>query len=79
MSGSKMASNYLTSTKDDKGRKLCVEMRPDGYFNATKMCKTSGKAWAHYKENQKTTDFLLKLSKSEGTPTNVLVQSKVGL
>ncbi len=77
MGTTKMVSNYLTSTEDSKGRELCVEMRPDGYFNATKMCKSSGKAWGHYKENRKTEEFLKTLSNAEGVPVGVLVQSKV--
>lgn len=79
MSESKMISPYTTSTRDSKGRELLVEVRADGYFNATKMCVSSKKAWGGYRRNQKTEEFLGTLARNEKLDVNVLVESKVGV
>ena len=77
---SNMAFKFLTSTKDNKGRELIVEVRPsDGYFNATKMCASSKRKWAEYARNRQTLEFLAALSKSEGlADASELVQSQHG-
>lgn len=46
----------------------------DGYFNATVMCKASGKQIGHYLENSTTKDFLSELSSDIGIPISGLVQ-----
>lgn len=63
-----MKSNYLTQVTDKKGNVLEVEMRDDGYFNATKMCKSTKKRWDHYLENQRTEELLKDLSKGLSLP-----------
>lgn len=73
-----MASTFVTSTKDNTGRDLVVEVRTsDGYFNATKMCTNSGKFWGQYYETQKSRNFLETLASSRGMRSQELVQSKV--
>lgn len=47
---------------------LEVEMRADGYFNATKLCKKTGKRWDHYLENQRTEELLKDLSEGLSLP-----------
>ncbi|MGB3109419.1 MAG: KilA-N domain-containing protein [Psychrobacter alimentarius] len=46
----------------------------DGYFNATAMCKATGKKISHYFENSNTKAFLDELSSDAGIPASVLVQ-----
>lgn len=58
----KMASNYLAEVTDKKGNKLVVEMRADGYFNASKMCKSTKRLWADYRRNNRTHEFLEELA-----------------
>ena len=73
-----MAPTFVTSTRDNAGRDLVVEVRTsDGYFNATKMCDSSGKEWFGYKRNNKTKDFLEKLAAAERISGEDLVQTKV--
>lgn len=50
-----------------------IGQRPDGYLNATAMCKAAGKEWKHYNFLQGTSEFLAELSRSVGIPTDVLV------
>lgn len=45
----------------------------DGYFNATAMCKVSGKKLGHYLENKTTKEFLAELSTDIGIPISELV------
>lgn len=80
-----MDTNYLTNLTDKKGNTLEIEMRPDGYFNASKMCKSTGKQWVKYFDNQRTREFLEELSenlKIPATPSDAnglaLVYSKKG-
>lgn len=55
-----------------------VEVRPDGFINATRMCTTGGKAWNAYERNQKTKDFLEELSMELKIPVAQLIDSKRG-
>lgn len=50
----------------------------DGYINATAMCKSAGKQFKHYNENQTTKDFLQELSSVVGIPTTELIRSIQG-
>ncbi|KAK9826957.1 hypothetical protein WJX74_001647 [Apatococcus lobatus] len=77
MSGTNMPSNYLTQVTDTKGNVLKVEMRADGYFNATKMCKSTQKRWDHYLENQRTQEFLEELSQNLSLPVQATGPSPV--
>ena len=72
-----MTSNFLASV-DAKGKTFEVEIRPDGFFNATKMCKTSGKAWKGYERNRTTKEFLNELSSDLKVPVTDLIDSKNG-
>ena len=47
------AVKFADSFVDPSGKKLWVEVREDGYFNATRMCSSAGKAWAAYYCNDK--------------------------
>ncbi len=85
MSNDKMASNYLTQVTDKKGNVLEIEMRADGYFNATKMCKSTKKLWGHYFDTGRTREFLEELSECtkvsitpDGSETAALVVSRKG-
>src|SRR5215217_1362563 len=63
----------LVLTNDD-GNLINIEIRPDGYVNATKLCQSVGKLWQHYNSNAKTKEFLVELSKVEKIPVvNLLV------
>jgi len=50
---------------DDTGNAVNIEIRPDGYINATKLCQAMGKEWKNYYNNAKTKEFLAELSKVE--------------
>ena len=43
---------------------ITVEMRHDGFVNATRMCKDGGKSLKHYNENQGAKDFYVELKKT---------------
>lgn len=74
----KMASNYLAEVTDKKGNRLVVEMRPDGYFNATKMCQSTKKLWGNYFQNNRTHEFLEELAGTLDQPKGALIQSQKG-
>lgn len=48
---------------------------PDGYVNATAMCKAAGRQWGHYWENTSTREFVHALSLDIGIPISKLIQS----
>ena len=50
----------------------------DGYFNATAMCRASGKLIGHYLANSSTKAFIEELSSDIGIPISGLVQSVRG-
>lgn len=50
-----------------------IGQRPDGYLNATAMCKANGKEWSNYWQNAATKDFVGALEGSLGIPRDVLV------
>ena len=56
---------------------ISVQFRSDGYVNATKMCKDSGKEWKHYKEIQTTRKFLDELSRSVDLSTDDLISTNI--
>lgn len=53
---------------DDTGNAIDIEIRHDGYVNATKLCQAVGKFWNNYTSNAKTKEFLTELSKVEKIP-----------
>lgn len=56
-----------------------IEIRKlDGYVNATRMCKASGKHWYHFAENTSTQSFLKCLAAQTGQTVSELMQSKHG-
>jgi hypothetical protein len=54
---------------------VLILQRGDGYWNATAMCKASGKEWSNYRQDKGTDEFLASLSSSLGIPRDVLVQT----
>ena len=54
------------------------QRKSDGYFCATDLCKSVGKAWSGYWRNQVTQDFIACLSASNGIGIDVLVESSHG-
>ena len=72
-----MTSNSLASVVT-RGKTVAVEVRADGFINATKMCKTSGKAWNAYERNRTTKEFLNELSADLKVPVTDLVDSRKG-
>ncbi|KAK9816104.1 hypothetical protein WJX74_003750, partial [Apatococcus lobatus] len=60
--------NFVTELTDRKGNRLEVEMRADGYFDATKMCKSGGRRLDKYVDFSKTRDFLEELGSSLQLP-----------
>ena len=63
-----MASNFLTQVTDKNGNVLEIEMRADGYFNASKMCKSTKKQWNHYFDRDRAREFFEELSCSLDIP-----------
>lgn len=55
-----------------------IQRQSDGYFNATAMCKATGKLIADYKRQSSTTAFLKALATDMGIPTSGLLQSTKG-
>ena len=51
---------------------------PDGYVNATAMCKAAGRQWGHYWENISTKEFVQALSLDIGIPISKLIQTLRG-
>ena len=47
----------------------------DGYFSATDICDAAGKYWGHYRENNRTLEYLETLSQSLGIPRGLLTHS----
>lgn len=64
-----MVENVITSVTDKKGNRIDLEMRSDGFFNATKMTEqTPKKQWKHYLDLKNTKEFLEELSALLGVP-----------
>lgn len=55
-----------------------ISRRPDGYVNATAMCKANGKHLPHYMANDRTDAYIAALAPVVGIPTTALVESKQG-
>jgi len=53
---------------DETGNAIDIEIRPDGYVNATKLCQAMGKEWKHYYQPAKTKEYLQALSNYENIP-----------
>jgi hypothetical protein len=51
------------------------QRKPDGYFDATAMCKAVGKLFADYRRLETTAEFLQELSGDMGIPISKLVVS----
>ncbi len=54
---------------------ISIQFSQDGYVNATKMCKDSGKEWKGYYRLNKTQDFLKVLSRSVKISTDLLIRT----
>lgn len=50
----------------ERSGRVITEMRSDGYFNATKLCRSGGKELKHYIQNQGTKAFHNALQNSVG-------------
>ena len=48
---------------DSDGIPQTIYMRSDGYFNATKLCKSAKKEWGHYAHNLGSKGFIAELKK----------------
>ena len=57
--------NLPLTVKNKEGYPICIEIRKDGYVNATKMCKDMGRKWKKYIETKNTSEFLVALSEEE--------------
>ena len=64
------------SLKNDK--KFIIQIREDGYINATALCKNGGKLFADYNRNKKTHAFLEALNDILRIPIDNLIESKSG-
>jgi len=54
----------LVLTNDDGGL-INIEIRPDGYVNATKLCQAAGREWRIYYKSPTAKEFLKTLSEYE--------------
>jgi len=50
----------------------------DGYADATAMCQANGKLWGHYREAQRTTDYITALADATGLDADQLIISTKG-
>jgi hypothetical protein len=51
----------------------------DGYADATAMCQANGKLWGHYRETQRTTDYITALADAIGLgPDQLIISTKGG-
>jgi hypothetical protein len=51
----------------------------DGYADATAMCQANGKLWGHYRETQRTTDYIAALADATGlSPDQLIISTKGG-
>ena len=55
-----------------------ISREPDGYINATQICKAGNKLYGHWYENKKTIEFLQTLSKNIGIPILNLIDCNKG-
>jgi hypothetical protein len=70
-----MANDLVIIPREYAG--TTIHQRSDGYWNATAMCRATGKLWADYWRNQSTQEFTAELSGSMGIPIDQLIQSIV--
>jgi hypothetical protein len=51
----------------------------DGYADATAMCQANGKLWGHYRETQRTTDYITALADATGLqPAQLVISTTTG-
>ncbi|VTS08497.1 KilA-N domain-containing protein [Tuwongella immobilis] len=55
-----------------------VEIREDGFINATQLCKAAGKLFAHYMSSGPTKQFLAALESDIGKPISALIEVRKG-
>lgn len=73
------ANILLNAFVSENGGEIVVEMREtDGYINATKMCKTGGKCWAHYWCQESTHAYVKELALSKNLQEDSLIISRRG-
>lgn len=58
-----MADLIYSLSNNDRNSIITEINLSNGYVNATKMCKSAGKHWAHYYENKRTRNFLKELQR----------------
>ena len=72
------ASSFVESLFGDDGQMITQIRVSDGYVNATKMCQSAGKLWAHFSSLSGTKKFLEELSSNIGIAIEDLVISACG-
>ncbi len=73
-----MTAEQLTKVADKKYNVLNVELRGDGYFNASRICKNTKRLWTDYQRNKRTQELLEQLAHITNCAPADLVQSKNG-
>ena len=68
--------NCKLTVKD--GEDLTISVRPDGFVNATQLCKAGGKQFKHWNSIEKTRTFLQVLTTSTGIPVLELIKMNAG-
>src|SRR4051812_27184693 len=54
---------------------ITIEVRKDGYVNASKLCRVAGKEWSSYFRTAKTKAFLEVLARSLQIPKDLLIST----
>jgi len=65
-------NNILTVNREFNGVK--ITQRSNGYFDATAMCKATGKLFADYRRLKATQEFLVELERFMGIPIDRIIQ-----
>lgn len=60
--------NLPLTIKNKQGDPVYIEVRDDGYVNATKLCTDMNREWKVYFKAKNTKDFLTALSDAENLP-----------
>ena len=56
-----------------------IPQRPDGYINATKMCRAGGKQWSNFRQLKQTEEYIEALESVLGIPRTDLILSIQGV
>jgi len=68
----------LNLIQHDVGGEVVAQRPTDGYINATALCQSAGKQFAHYHSNASTKSFLEVLEADIGIPRTELIQTLRG-